>query len=248
MTGSHKLLSLMAAPILILSNAMVLLAGPEDLRTKALTLGEIVDRMQRAQRERELQLRDYEVLRTYIVHNRFTGKKAKLEVRMHYSGGEKQFELESEQGSKFLRSRVLKRLIRAEQEASTQERKQKTDITEENYQFSLERVEELPYGRYYVLRVKPRRKDKYLLDGLIWVIDGDFAIVQIVGRPVRRPSFWTRRIHFVHQYTKVNDFWLPASNQTEVRVFLFGKTTVSIRYHGYRVSQQHPLGEDCRQE
>lgn len=231
---------------LILCNAAVLPAEPKDLRTKMLKLEEIVDRMQRAIRERELRLQDYEVLRTYAVHNGLTGMRAELEVRMRYKGGKKEFEVINERGSRFLRSRVLKKLIKAEQEASREERKQGTEINEENYQFSLERIAELPYGRYYVLRIKPRRKDKYLLDGLIWVIDGDFAIVQIVGRPARRPSFWTRRIHFIHQYTKVNDFWLPASNQTEARVFLFGKSTVSIRYREYRINQQQPLAADCR--
>lgn len=229
---------LVAGLVLLLAQAVILPARPEGLETKTLTLEEIVDRMQQENRERELQLRDYEVLRTYKAHNSFTGKKAELEVRMRYTDGKKEFELVSEQGSKFLRSRVLKKLIKAEQGSSNQERKQKTGITEKNYQFSLERVEELSYGRYYVLRIKPRRKDKYLLDGLIWVIDGDFAIVQIVGRPARRPSFWIRRIYFVHQYTKVGDFWLPASNQTEARVFLFGKSTVSIHYRNYRVNQQ----------
>jgi hypothetical protein len=248
MTGNHKLSSLNAAAILILCNVMALLAGPKNFRTNALTLEEIVDRMQRANRERELRLQDYEVLRTYAVHNGLTGMWAELEVRMRYKGGQKEFEVINERGSRFLRSRVLKKLIKAEQEASGEERKQGTEITEENYQFSLERIAELPYGRYYLLRIKPRRKDKYLLDGLIWVIDGDFAIVQIVGRPARRPSFWTWRIHFIHQYTKVNDFWLPASNQTEARVFLFGKSTVSIRYREYRVNQQQPVDEDCCQE
>lgn len=246
MTGNHKLSPLNAAAILILCNVMALLAGPKDFRTNALTLEEIVDRMQRANRERELRLQDYEVLRTYAVHNRLTGMRAELEVRMRYKSGKKEFEVINERGSRFLRSRVLKKLIKAEQEASRQERKQGTEIKEENYQFSLERIAEFPYGRYYILRVKPRRKDKYLLDGFIWVIDGDFAIVQIVGRPARRPSFWTRRIHFIHQYTKVNDFWLPASNQTEARVFLFGKSTVSIRYREYRINQQQPLAADCR--
>ena len=248
MTGNHKLSTLNAAAILILCHVMALLAGSEDFRTNALTLEEIVDRMQHANRERELRLQDYEMLRTYAVHNGLTGMRAELEVRMRYKGGKKEFEVINERGSRFLRSRVLKKLIKAEQEASGEERKQRTEITEENYQFSLERVAELPYGRYYVLRVKPRRKDKYLLDGLIWVIDGDFAIVQIVGRPARRPSFWTRKIHFIHQYTKVNDFWLPASNQTEARVFLFGKSTVSVRYCGYRVNQHQPVDEDCCQK
>ncbi len=89
MTGNHRLSSLNVAAILILCSVMALLAGPESFRTNALTLEEIVDRMQRANRERELRLQDYEVLRTYAVHNGLTGMRAELEVRMRYKGGKR---------------------------------------------------------------------------------------------------------------------------------------------------------------
>ena len=52
----------------------------------------------------------------------------------------------------------------------------------------------------YVINVVPKRRDKYLMEGRIWVDATDFALVRAEGKPAHNPSFWTRSVYFVQQY------------------------------------------------
>jgi hypothetical protein len=44
----------------------------------------------------------------------------------------------------------------------------------------------------YVLKVKPRTKDKYLYRGRVWVAAQDFAVVRLEAEPANNASFWTK--------------------------------------------------------
>ena len=48
----------------------------------------------------------------------------------------------------------------------------------------------------YVIQVLPKREDKYLFEGRIWIDAEDFAVVRVEGKPAKNPSFWTRSVHF----------------------------------------------------
>jgi hypothetical protein len=52
----------------------------------------------------------------------------------------------------------------------------------------------------------PKRVDKYLFEGKVWVDQQDFAVVRIEGRPAAKLSFWIKRAEFVRQYQKVDGF------------------------------------------
>jgi len=55
----------------------------------------------------------------------------------------------------------------------------------------------------YVIGVIPKRREKYLIEGRIWVDATDYALVRAEGKPARSPSFWTHSVHFVQQYQAV---------------------------------------------
>ncbi len=61
----------------------------------------------------------------------------------------------------------------------------------------------------YVLEVTPKRKNKYLYNGKIWVDAKDFAVTHVEARPAVNPSFWISGTDIEHRYEKVGDFWLP---------------------------------------
>ncbi len=83
------------------------------------------------------------------------------------------------------------------------------------------------------LNVKPKRKEKYLFQGLIWVDAEDYALVRAEGSPAKNPSFWTKSTHFVQLYRKAGPLWFPLATQSVTEARIFGTTDVNIEYFDY---------------
>lgn len=77
----------------------------------------------------------------------------------------------------------------------------------------------------------PKRKDKFLFEGKIWIHSNDFAVVKIAGHPAKKLSFWITRADFVRQYDKIGGFWLPVQDETLVNVRIYGKKILRIEHH-----------------
>ena len=99
------------------------------------------------------------------------------------NAGVKTFEVVDESGNGFVRNRILRKMINAEQEASQKGEKQQTRIIPANYDFSLIGTESLDGRGNYVLEIRPKTKNKFLIRGQIWVDAEDFAIARIEGQP-----------------------------------------------------------------
>ncbi len=148
----------------------------------------------------------------------------------------KEFIIQSETGSKLIIDRVFKKLLQSEKEALEAENLRRTALNQENYVFTLLGYEITSAGSMYVLSVEPRRKEKFLYSGRIWVDGEDFAVVRIEAEPAKNPSFWTRNTKIEHRYVKVNDFWLPARNHSLTSVRLGGRADLTIDYQDYQVT------------
>jgi len=98
-----------------------------------------------------------------------------------------------------------------------------------------------PYNCFLV-RAIPRRKDKYLFEGKIWIDVEDYAVVRIEGHPAKKLSFWIDRADFVRQYQKIDSFWLPQRDVTFVQVRLYGKKALTIDHQDYSVNRS--VGND----
>jgi hypothetical protein len=96
--------------------------------------------------------------------------------------------------------------------------------------------EDLGEHRCFVVRAIPKREDKYLFEGTIWIDVQDYAIVKIAGHPAKRLSFWIEQADFVREYQKIGAFWFPAEDTTVVRVRLKGTKTLTIRHEQYDVN------------
>jgi hypothetical protein len=94
-------------------------------------------------------------------------------------------------------------------------------------------MEEIEGRRTYVINVIPKRREKYLMEGRIWVDATDYVLVRAEGKPAHSPSFWTHSVHFVQQYQKKGDFWFPVSTDSITEARIFGTTHVNIAYSDY---------------
>jgi hypothetical protein len=202
----------------------------------ALSLDEVLARMAARDKARAESLQGYSSVRRYALVNKRFGTTAEIRARLTFqSPADKVFEVMSEHGSKVIRSRVLERLMKTEQESMQPDVRASTAISPANYRFRLLGTE-IERGRArYVLEAEPKKATKYLFRGRIWVDAEDFAIARIEGAPAQSPSFMIRRTAFVHRYEKFGQYWLPVSNASTSDVRVFGKTEVTVDYADYTI-------------
>ena len=218
-------------------------ATGQDGGVPPLTIDQVIQRMSEMDRSRVAELQSYTVTRRYSLENRRFNKRVEMTVRMSYTApGKKEFEVLSEKGSGAIRKRVFHKMIEAEMEAAQEEMRGQAQITPENYEFRLVGTEARVGRGSYLIEVKPRINNKFLLKGRIWVDAQDFAIVRIEGSPAQNPSFWTRKVSFVHRYAKFAPFWLAVSNRSEAEVLIFGSTEVLIEYFDYQIHRGPAAG------
>ena len=186
---------------------------------------------------RNAKLTEYSTTRTYEVKD-VKGKihAREVGVMQYHAPDKKAFAVESEDGSGLVRRLALNPLIASEIEASSGKQHRDSSITPANY--DLLPIGEQQIGSYYcfVAEVIPKRRDKYLFEGKIWIDVQDHAIVRIEGHPAKRPSFWIERADFIREYQKIDGFWFPKRDETIVHVKLYGTKILTIDHSDYIVN------------
>ena len=202
-----------------------------------LSADEVMEHVVQMNEMRAKALEGYSSLRTYHLEcHCLSHKKADMVVRTAYQApNRKAFTIVSESGSGTVRRRVFKKLLEAEQESMREENQQRSAVTPQNYTFQVSDYQKTDTGEFYVLQAEPRRKNKFLFRGRIWVNAKDFAITRIEGEPAVNPSWWTVKTDFQRTYQKIGDFWLPESNESTTKVRVFGTAVLTIKYREYQI-------------
>ena len=187
--------------------------------------------------ERRTAMHDYTVLRTYQVVD-LKGKVHAEEIgRMEFlSPDKKTFTVTSESGSGLVRNMALNPLIKSEIETAAGKEHHDSAISADNYSLNLLGEQQVGPYRCFVAEVQPKRKDKYLFEGKLWIDVKDYSVVRIEGHPAKKLSFWIQRADFVRQYQKIDSFWLPQKDETLVQVRLYGKKLLKIEHLNYVVN------------
>jgi len=209
-----------------------------------LSIEQIVENLIRMNLERAHALHAYNGTRIYRVDYRgLPGtRSAEMVVNVEYqSPGTKEFTIQSAIGSKVIIDKVFKKLLEAEKEASAAEVQRRTALNYDNYDFILVGLDHTPYGSMYVLIVEPKKKDKFLYRGRIWVDPDDFAVVRLEAEPAKNPSFWIKGNEIEQVYMKVNDFWLPSHNRSVTTIRLGGRAELTIQYNNYQITGSDPV-------
>ena len=208
-------------------------AGPDE---HAISEQEIFARLVDRNQIRSDALVAYSETRTYRISHPDGKVHAQIDGRMEFRAPDaKSFAITSEQGSGVVRRLALNPLIATEIQTAAGKDRHDSAITPANYRLELLGEEVVRNYRCYVLRAIPKRVDKYLFEGKLWVDQQDFAVVQIAGRPAASLSFWIKQAEFVREYQKVEGFWLPLRDETMVQVRLYGKKVLTIDHRDYTV-------------
>jgi len=155
-------------------------------------------------------------------------------VRVDYRApGKKTFQKVSEEGSWVVRRLVFDRLLQSEEETSSGQERRNSAISDNNYQFAIIGEENLGTRRCFIVGAKPKRTDKYLFEGKLWIDAQDFGIAKISGHPAAKLSFWITRADFVREFQRVEGFWLPRLDETIVELKIHGTRVFRIEHQQY---------------
>jgi hypothetical protein len=228
--------------MLAIALVSILIASPEGRAPASLprTTDDVVAAMVSRDDERIAALHGYRAMRRYEIAHRSRHKRAEMLVRVTgHEDGSRTFETVSESGWGIVLKHVFPRLLEAEVESSRPDVRDRSRITPENYSFEMIGTEEIRDRPAYVMAVEPKTKNKFLMRGRIWVDAEDYAIVRIEGQPAKNPSFWTKSVHFTHEYRKIGVFWFPVRDVSVNDVRIVGTTEMRIEYFDYAVTENH---------
>jgi hypothetical protein len=196
---------------------------------------------------RNAALLGYTEQRTYEVTD-MTGKVRAQEIgQMEYRAPDKKtFATTSESGSGLVRRLALNPLIAGEIEATSEKQHHDSAITPANYTLELLGEQQVGIYRCFVVRAAPKRPDKYLFEGMVWIDTEDYAVVRITGHPAKKLSFWIERADFVREYQKIDGFWLPKKDETFVKVRMYGQKILTIDHQSYTVTGARTTAESAQ--
>jgi hypothetical protein len=217
--------------------------SPLRAATPELTGADIFAELLKHNRLRAVHLARYSTVRTYQVMSNHGKVYATEVVRMRYLAPDHlHFSIASAEGSWLVRDLVVKRLIESEAKASAGKARRNTSLRPANYSFEL--LGEQNVGAYpcYVVQALPRRPDKHLFKGKVWIDTTDYGVVRISGQPAAKLSFWIESAHFVRQYQRIGRFWLPWKDESTVRMRFAGTKILTVVHRQYTVNGRAASG------
>ena len=173
-------------------------------------LNSILDSLERAAEQNPALSRPHEVTREYKV---FEGDDPKpisdVMTQISFTPPDiKTFKITDSQGSP-RGQKIVSAIL--QQEIVSAKEGHRGDISRSNYYFVFLREQNFGVVPEYVLHIIPKRREKGLLLGDIWVDAKTYRVRQIMGIPLKTPSFWIKDLHITVQYAAVNDMWMPVS-------------------------------------
>jgi hypothetical protein len=195
----------------------------------------IIAHMMQARSENRARLRPYSVTRDYQLFGK-ERQMARSEViaRVTFDPpGIRQFVIQQASGMG-LGERIVRQML--EHETEIGRNNASTDLSPANYGLRYLREEELDGRRCYVLGMVPRRNDKSLLRGQIWVDAVTYLLRRTEGEPARSPSWWLKDARLVLVYSDVGGMWLQTSSESSADVRFLGRHTMLSRDMEYSMS------------
>jgi hypothetical protein len=125
---------------------------------------------------------------------------------------------------------VFDPILDAEKEAQPAKGKNSYDILPENYVFRAVGVDSCGGRTCYRVTISPKRKNKFLLEGFIWVDAQDYGIAKVQGTPSKKLSFWVVKAQVTRTYTRVGNVWLTNRIESDSDLFIAGHSDLSIDY------------------
>jgi hypothetical protein len=188
-----------------------------------------------AWQEDQARMRAYVVRRHYQLRDKHDQPTAQIVASIAYQPpNQEQYNIESTTGG--IGGRVLRDIIQRETEASRAA--PRPEISPQNYEFELAGREKISGHDCYVLSLIPKRDEKNLIRGKIWIDAVDYRIHRLEGNPVKSPSWWIRDLHILMTFSSVDGMWLHTFTHAVAEVRLRGTYVMESRDLEYRSGEQ----------
>ena len=165
-----------------------------------------------------------EPLTSYRAFRRMHAKSEKfnqegwLNAWTEFDGRQFRYQIVDERGSDYVRNKVLKGLLKREQEIVA-EGPARAALTEENYVFG-ETGAEADGERY--IQITPKRKDVMLVEGRMVLTSDGNDLLRVEGRLAKNPSFWTSLVNVIRHFAKVDGVRVPVATESVAKVKFAG--------------------------
>jgi hypothetical protein len=200
------------------------------------TVETILARMAQARVDNRTQLRPYSVTRSYRLFGaERLATKAEVIADLTFVPPDRKHYAIRQASGVGLGEKIVRQML--EHETDIVKDYGSTDLTAANYDFRFVREEELSGQHAYLLEMLPRRKDKTLLGGHIWVDSTNYRLLRTEGSPGKAPSWWLRDSHIVLVYGEVGGMWLQTASESTANVRFVGQHTMVARDVDYKISE-----------
>jgi hypothetical protein len=153
------------------------------------------------------------------------------------------FQVVSERGSEQVRSRVLRAVLKREQELLASGDVTRSALSSANYEFGEPDVQST--GVQHVT-LKPKRKDTLLVDGHMVLSPDGRELLRVEGRLAKNPSFWTSLVNIIRRYARVDGVRVPVATESVAKVKLVGMSRLDVHYE-YETINGRPVSPAARQ-
>jgi hypothetical protein len=181
-------------------------------------------------------MRPYVVMRGYTLFGKEkNASKAEVTAEVTFvPPNSKQFSIQQSSGSG-LGERLVRRMLEGETEVV--EDRGASDISPDNYDFRFIGEEAVNDRRCFVLGLFPKRKQKTLLRGNVWVDVDSYLLHRMEGEPAQSPSWWLRDVQIAFSYGEVGGMWLQTASEFTTNVHLFGQHTMTSHDVSYEIAE-----------
>jgi hypothetical protein len=196
----------------------------------------IVARMAQARAENRACFRPYIVTRDYELLGKEKDKtKSNVIADVAFVPPDsKKYTIEQTNGSG-LGGMIVRRMLASEAEVA--KNYAANDFSPENYEFRFIREEDISGQRCYVLELLPRRKDKYLLRGNVWVDANTYLPHRFEGELAKDPSWWVQNVRVTFIFGQVCGMWLQTASEASGNVRILGRSMMISRDVRYKLNE-----------
>jgi len=172
-------------------------------------------------------LRSYRAYRRMHAWSEKFNQEGWLEAWTELKNGQFHYEIVTERGSDTIRNRVLRAVLKREQELVADGDMSRGELTPDNYDFS-------EAGRdsdgTHVVQITPRRKDVMLVEGKMVLSPDGGELLRVEGRLSKNPSFWTSLVNVVRHYARLAGVRVPVATESTAKVKFAGNAQLEVAY------------------
>ena len=182
----------------------------------------IVSRMEQAQIASRAQQQPYVVTRNYqFFSNDLQKPNSEVAVKLEFQPpSTKNFTIQKTHGNG-QGEKIVRQVLEHEKAAAQDEGSH--EISRKNYDFKLLRTDQYQGQPCFILQLIPKRPDRTMIRGEVWVDTSTYLIHRIDGELAKSPSWWVKDVHVTLNYGDMAGMWLQTTMLAIAHVRLFGE-------------------------